>query len=202
MLYSERYNNGITLRMYHLINPQDESTIFLFDKNENIVHNGEETVLPIYIGFYYDEEIQKLITDTVQNVFCFFPTKEDFETCYVCHAPFLLTDNRQNLKPNESVNDFLIGALAVAAMILMSYIRVQSDIIISVRNIASLESELNNLKLSNDEDYARAASSVDLDEVRRVAIGELGMRYAKEGQIINVSGEGSDYVRQLAQIQE
>ena len=97
---------------------------------------------------------------------------------------------------------FLIGALLVAAMILMSYIRVQSDIIISVRNIASLESELNNLKLSNDEDYARAASSVDLDEVRRVAIGELGMRYAKEGQIINVSGEGSDYVRQLAQIQE
>ena len=29
---------------------------------------------------------------------------------------------------------FLIGALAIAAMILMSYIRVQSDIIISVRN--------------------------------------------------------------------
>ena len=78
MLYSERYNNGITLRMYHLINPQDESTIFLFDKNENIVHNGEETVLPIYIGFYYDEEIQKLITDTVQNVFCFFPNKRRF----------------------------------------------------------------------------------------------------------------------------
>ena len=97
---------------------------------------------------------------------------------------------------------FLIGALAIAAMILMSYIRVQSDIIISVRNIASLESELNNLKLSNDEDYARAASSVDLEEIRKVAIGELGMRYAKEGQIINVSGEGSDYVRQLAQIQE
>ena len=97
---------------------------------------------------------------------------------------------------------FLIGALVIAAMILMSYIRVQSDIIISVRNIASLESELNNVRLSNDEDYARAASSVDLEEIRRVAIGELGMRYAKEGQIINVSGEGSDYVRQLAQIQE
>ena len=97
---------------------------------------------------------------------------------------------------------FLVGALIMAAMILMSYIRIQSDIIIAVRNIASLESELNNVKLSNDEDYARAASSVDLEEIRRVAIGELGMRYAKEGQIINVSGEGSDYVRQLEQIQE
>lgn len=109
---------------------------------------------------------------------------------------------KQSLYTNLGNVIFLTGALAVAAMILMSYIRVQSDIIISVRNIAALESELNNLKLSNDEDYARAASSVDMEEVRRVAIGELGMKYAKEGQIINVSGEGSDYVRQLAQIQE
>lgn len=97
---------------------------------------------------------------------------------------------------------FLVAALVSAAMILIGYIRVQSDIIISVRNIASLESELNNLKLSNDEDYARAVSSVDLEEIRRVAIGELGMRYAKEGQIINVSGEGNDYVRQLEEIQK
>lgn len=97
---------------------------------------------------------------------------------------------------------FLAAALASAAIILIGYIRVQSDIIISVRNIASLESELNNLKLSNDEDYARAVSSVDLEEIRRVAIGELGMKYAKEGQIINVSGEGNDYVRQLSEIQK
>ena len=97
---------------------------------------------------------------------------------------------------------FLIAALASAAIILISYIRIQSDIIISVRNIASMERELNDLRLSNDEDYARAVSSVDLEEIRRVAIGELGMRYAKEGQIINVSGEGISYVRQLAEIQE
>lgn len=97
---------------------------------------------------------------------------------------------------------FLVAALVSAAVILISYIRIQSDIIISVRNIASMESQLNDLRLSNDEDYARAASSVDLEEIRRVAIGELGMRYAKEGQIINVSGEGNDYVRQLAEIRE
>ena len=41
-----------------------------------------------------------------------------------------------------------------------------------------------------------------VEEIRSVAIGELGMKYAKEGQIINVSGEGKDYVRQLAEIQE
>ena len=111
--------------------------------------------------------------------------------------------NQQNaLRLNFGYVVFLIGALAVSAMILMSYISLQSDIIIATRRVASLESELNNLKLSNDEDYARAASSVDLEEIRSVAIGELGMKYAKEGQIINVSGEGSDYVRQLAEIKE
>ena len=97
---------------------------------------------------------------------------------------------------------FLVAALASAAIILIGYIQIQAEITLSVKNIAAMESELNDLRLTNDENYARAASSVDLDEIRSVAIGELGMRYAKEGQIINVSGEGNDYVRQLADIQE
>ena len=96
---------------------------------------------------------------------------------------------------------FLVAALASAAIILIGYIRIQAEITLSVENIAAMESELNDLRLTNDENYARAASSVDLDEIRSVAIGELGMRYAKEGQIINVSGEGNDYVRQLADIE-
>ena len=97
---------------------------------------------------------------------------------------------------------FLTAALFCAGMIVISNIRIKSDITVRVENIAALECELNNLKLSNDEDYNRAASSVDLEEVRKIAIGELGMRYAKEGQIINVTGEGSDYVRQLSPIEE
>lgn len=95
---------------------------------------------------------------------------------------------------------FLVAALASAALVLISYIQIQSEITYTVKQIASLERELNHLKLSNDEQYNRAVGSVDLEEIKRVAIGELGMRYAKEGQIINVTGEGSDYVRQLAEI--
>lgn len=69
-----------------------------------------------------------------------------------------------------------------------------------MEHISRLESELNELKLSNDEEYSRITSSVDLEEIRRIAIGELGMRYAKEGQIIGYSTEGSDYVRQFSDI--
>ena len=96
---------------------------------------------------------------------------------------------------------FLVVALVSAAFVLIGYIRLQSELTLTVKRIASMESELNSLKLSNEEEYNRAISSVNLEEIRQVAIGELGMRYAKEGQIINVTGEGSDYVRQLAEIE-
>ena len=56
------------------------------------------------------------------------------------------------------------------------------------------------LKLENDENYSRIDSSINLEEVKRIAIQELGMRYAEEGQIVTFSGEGSDYVRQTGEI--
>ena len=43
---------------------------------------------------------------------------------------------------------------------------------------------------------------MDLEEIRRIAIGELGMQYAEEGQIINYSVDGSDYVKQFQDIPE
>lgn len=95
---------------------------------------------------------------------------------------------------------FLVSALLVVGVVLVGYIRLQSDITNTVKHISALESELNDLKLSNDEEYSRITSSVDLEEIKRIAIGELGMRYAQEGQIITYSKNGSDYVRQFADI--
>lgn len=95
---------------------------------------------------------------------------------------------------------FLACALVAAGIILTGYIGLQSDITNSINSISSLESRLNNLKLDNDEEYSRITSNIDLEEVKRVAIQELGMRYAKEGQIITFSDEGSNYVRQIADI--
>ena len=66
--------------------------------------------------------------------------------------------------------------------------------------ISKLEKELNDLKLANDEEYTRITSSVDLEEIRRIAIQELGMQYAEEGQIISFASESNDYVKQLADI--
>jgi cytochrome c biogenesis factor len=95
---------------------------------------------------------------------------------------------------------FLCVALIATGIILVNYIGLQSDITSSVKRISRLESELNELKLANDEEYIRVSSNVDLEEIRRIAIQELGMQYAEEGQIVTFSGDSNDYVKQMADI--
>ncbi len=97
---------------------------------------------------------------------------------------------------------FLVAAVVATAFILTGYLTLRADITSSIKNISRMESTLNELKLSNDENYDRIISNINLDEVKRIAIQELGMSYAKEGQIISFHGEGSDYVRQTGEIPE
>ena len=95
---------------------------------------------------------------------------------------------------------FLWAALVATGIILVYYIGLQSDITNSLKNISTLERQLNSLKVANEEDYSRISSSVDLEEIRRIAIQELGMQYAQEGQIISFASENNDYVKQMAEI--
>lgn len=91
---------------------------------------------------------------------------------------------------------FLLAALCTCAVVLINYVQLQSALTSSTRNVARLESQLNSLKLSNDEEYNRITRNVDLEEIKRIAIGELGMTYAEEGQIVLYSNDGADYMRQ------
>jgi cell division protein FtsL len=93
-------------------------------------------------------------------------------------------------------------SVVLVCIVLMSYVKLQSEMTNHISNISSLESELNDKKLANDETYTKIMSSVDLEEIKRIAVNELGMKYAKEGQVIEYEGEGSDYVRQYSDIPE
>lgn len=94
------------------------------------------------------------------------------------------------------------AAFVIVCCVLMSYIKLQSDITNHITNISKLESQLNELRLANDETYTKIMSSVDLEEIKRIAVNELGMKYAKEGQVVQYTGEGNDYVRQYSDIPE
>jgi len=92
---------------------------------------------------------------------------------------------------------FLVAALCTCAAILINYIQLQAELTNQTKEISRMESQLNTLRLANDEEYARITSSLDLEEIKRIAIGELGMTYAEEGQIITYSSVTNDYMRQV-----
>ncbi|WP_035768980.1 cell division protein FtsL [Butyrivibrio sp. NC2002] len=96
---------------------------------------------------------------------------------------------------------FLTLAVVATGVILTWYITLQAQIKNSVKTVSTLEAKLNTLRQDNDEAYNKAVSSLDLEEIKRIAIGEYGMTYATEGQIVEYSNEGgNDYVRQVAPI--
>ncbi len=92
---------------------------------------------------------------------------------------------------------FLTAAFCTCAFILINYIQLQAELTNRTKGIAILESELNTMKSTNDETYSRITNNIDLEEIKRVAIGELGMKYAQEGQIIVYDSVENDYMRQV-----
>lgn len=94
---------------------------------------------------------------------------------------------------------FLAAALIAAGLILVNYVQLQAELTNLTKLNATKVSELSSLRLANDEAYNRVLNSIDLEEVKRIAIGELGMVYAEEGQICHYTSEGNDYMRKVTE---
>lgn len=112
----------------------------------------------------------------------------------------LSNETRKNREKAHHMNIgyilFLSGALFACAIFLIGYVQKQSELTSKIAQVSKLEKELNTLKLSNDEMYTRIQSNVNLEEIRKIAIDELGMTYAEEGQVILYQGNKKDYMHQ------
>lgn len=99
---------------------------------------------------------------------------------------------------------FILSLVAFAAIgfMMIQYIRLNSDITVLTSSITQLESQVDALKNENDEYYGRIMSNIDLEEIREIAIAELGMEYATEDQIITYDSQIDDYVEQRIVIKD
>lgn len=109
--------------------------------------------------------------------------------------------NREKaLRMNVPYVSFLTAVSVATVFVCVNFLQLQSEGISYRNKIASLESQLTELKLANDNAYEEAVSSVDMEEVKRIAVNELGMTYADEGQIILYNNQEGDYIRQYAEV--
>ena len=69
-----------------------------------------------------------------------------------------------------------------------------------MRSVANLEEELAQLKEDNDAYYSQGTSNVDLNQIKKTAIGHLGMRYPSDDQTVSYSTSGNSYVRQYQDV--
>lgn len=104
------------------------------------------------------------------------------------------------LRTSKSYVAFMTMAVLVFATFTGLYIKIQSDVTVRMKTIASLESQIADVKADNDEAYKRINTSVNLEAVRNVAMTELGMSYARESQIIYYSVDDDDYMNQYSEI--
>ena len=107
----------------------------------------------------------------------------------------------------ENAGTFHLGHVAFIAACALSIgscafvmVQTQASITSRMRHVASLESQIADLKADNDARYKEIVTSVDLDYIKDYAINELGMTYASEDQIEYYQVEKSNYMDQYSDI--
>lgn len=111
--------------------------------------------------------------------------------------------NRQKAQVmNRGYVIFLAAATLVCALFCGTLIYIKSDINENMQKVSALETQVSELKTSNDALEKRLETSFNLDQIKQKASGELGMHYPQADQIVTYSVENSDYMNQYSNVPE
>lgn len=97
---------------------------------------------------------------------------------------------------------FLTVACALTLFLGSYYLEQQALSTNSQKKIASLESQLAEMKKDNADDLNRIETSVNLEEIRDIAINDLGMVYATQENVVLYKNTTQNYVSQYEELPE
>jgi cell division protein FtsL len=101
---------------------------------------------------------------------------------------------------NPALIVILLGMSVVMCAALIHYVNLRYELTYTVNKVASLESELTQLRENNEETLNEINSSVKLEDIRYKAITQLGMTYANKDQIVDYENDTDDYVHQVSEV--
>ena len=108
-------------------------------------------------------------------------------------------------KANRMNRNFAVflGILGVVVVFTSTnYLRLKKECTSKRSQVASLESQLAELREENDAYESQVTSNVDLERIRKIAIGRLGMKYPSSQQTESYTTESGSYVRQYQEVPE
>ncbi len=92
---------------------------------------------------------------------------------------------------------FMAGVLFVGCT---AYINLRNGLIEKQKSVERLASQVQALRLENNEEYDRIIGNVDMEEIKKIAMDDLHMKYPDSGQVSITKDNESDYVRQYREI--
>lgn len=95
---------------------------------------------------------------------------------------------------------FLSVCAVLTVMICVQYLKLHAQNTYLQKQHSAYQVQLSNLKMENDVVYHEIVTGVDLQQIKERAIGDLGMAYPKESQIVTYQTPDSDYVKQYGEI--
>lgn len=95
---------------------------------------------------------------------------------------------------------FLTACVFVVAVMAVMFVNMQSNLTTRMKNIENLQSKTVDLRADNDARYKNAVTSLDLNEVKDIAMNKLGMSYPKKNQVIYYTVDNSNFMDQYRDI--
>lgn len=114
--------------------------------------------------------------------------------------PHALPSKKKAVQFTSAHGITVIAAVIVVAIFAINFVSLQSEVTSLREEKGQLLSKYEDLKLSNDLYYENMLGAIDLKEIERIAVEELGMKMAGKGQIVTYTDELDDYVKQYTDI--
>ena len=111
-----------------------------------------------------------------------------------------IRNRRKAMSMGKGFVVFLAVMCAAVLFFCVTYLQLRSDITGRIKNVAALESELSELKEDNDAYESQVTSNVDLNRIKTIAIGRLGMNYPTDAQKKTYTMSNNSYVRQYQDV--
>ncbi|MCR5641288.1 MAG: hypothetical protein K6G04_08060 [Lachnospiraceae bacterium] len=111
-----------------------------------------------------------------------------------------LIEHKKELRRRKMHALYMTFGLMIFGGLCTSYIYLQNSITTSMHNIASLQSEISDLKAANAATESRIHTATNLNDIKNRAVNELGMVYATSDQIVYYDMQDEDYMNQYDNI--
>ena len=118
----------------------------------------------------------------------------------------LSREAQRNREKAKSMGRGFVVFLAVVSVAVLfccvNYLQLKSELTGKIKTVASLETELSQIKEDNNAYESQVTSDVDLNTIKKLAIGRLGMNYPTDDQKKTYTMPSNSYVRQYQEVPE